>query len=314
MPKTETERADKPEKNLLYLGADATSTAAGRPWKAAEAIRGIWHPRHSLHDQYDPDRYDITKNKRFAALVEVVRAEGVPGLVGVRVNGMLKEGDPELVFLQQNYATLRKQEPVVETVWGNSRLAAALLVNTELRREGTKPIRVPCQHKPGTDAQTSRRFSQENNVRQANSLYQNVLIVERTLGGGGSYEDLVLELGLPADELRRVYEPLRGLPAEIVRAYEKGKITLGEVKKLRRYASAAQLVQLDDCLARRNDWAPKPRTPRAERPQRLDIYPDERDRLAEHLKMWREKADDPILERVLRRLLGEDKQQEEKAT
>lgn len=264
--------AKKTKKTVIYLGADATSVDAGRPWKDAMGIRGIWHPEHSLHAQYDPDRYDVAKNPKFAALVEITRAGGVPAPIAIRKNGTLKEGSPELKFLQANYST-RKDEPVVETVWGNSRLMAALIVNAELAAIGDKPIRVPCLHKPMTDALAAKAFSAENNIRQGNSLYQNVQIVEARLAGGGAYEDLIMELGMPADELRRMYEPLRGQPKEVVYAYEKSKITLADVRKIGKLHDAGKLNALADCLARQGDWAPKPRQPRGERLRKVAFRP-----------------------------------------
>lgn len=262
----------KTKKTVIYLGADATSVDAGRPWKDAAGIRGIWHPEHSLHAQYDPDRYDVTTNKQFAALVEQTRAGGVPSPIAIRRNGLLKEGSPELKFLQANYSP-RKEEPVVETVWGNSRLMAALIVNAELAVIGEKPIRVPCLHKPMTDAMAARAFSAENNIRQGNSLYQNVQIVEARLAGGGAYEDLIMELGMPADELRRMYEPLRGQPKEVVYAYAKSKISLADVRKIGKLHDAGKLNALADCLARQGDWAPKVRQPRGERLRKVALRP-----------------------------------------
>lgn len=280
---SETSTTSKKSKTVIYLGADATSVDAGRPWKDAMGIRGIWHPEHSLHSQYDPDRYDVAKNPKFAALVEITRAGGVPAPIAIRRNGTLKEGSAELKFLQTNYST-RKEEPVVETVWGNSRLMAAIIVNAELATIGDKPIRVPCLHKPMTNAMAEKAFSAENNIRQGNSLYQNVQIVEARHAGGGAYEDLVMELGLPADELRRIYEPLRGQTKGVIYAYEKGRITLTDVKKIGKLKETDRSGALADCLAKQGSWAPKPRKPRGEKLHKVAFRPAVVDALVKALE------------------------------
>lgn len=249
------EKKDTRKSHRTYLGRTATETANGT-FVDPEVVMHIGHPKHPLHKGlFDATRYQID-NPKFAALLEVTRRMGCPAAVHVRIDGTIT--DSQMLRAAEQYPDKgHKEEPQLQVICGNRRLAALLIANAERQREGIKPYRLPIVYRPVNDALMRQLFVEENEIRDGNGLYQRLLIVEDTFARGEGYDALVTEFGMPAKEIARIFNPMRGANAEVAKAYATGRITLTQLKRLNKYTSAEAPDRLLDCIAKRGDFAPK---------------------------------------------------------
>ena len=301
----ETVKTTKSEKVRQYHGADATSVDAGRPWKDPMAIVPITAPFHSMHDRCDFERYE-PGNPQFASLCEVVGKRG-PMMIKLRQNGFLPHNSPQYKYLLEKYpGKVRKEEPQMEVVYGNSRLLALLTANARRVPRGLEPWRQKYEIESLSDAEASEVHAEENLIRQGNSLWNNVLLVQSHRKGGGAWEGMGKKFGLPDAEAQRLYEPLLSCERCLVDAFGKGQVSLSILRRLSRQKRSEQAQQLHDYLHKEGAFAPKTRTPRAEKPDQLPLFADEKGQLIRHLEQVLASMEDPLLSQVLRKLRGEE--------
>lgn len=305
MRKNETAKpTSKSEKVRQYHGADATSVDAGRPWKDPLAIVPITAPYHSMHDRCDFERYAPT-NPQFASLCEVVAKRG-PLMIKLRQNGFLPHDSPQYKYLLEKYpGKVKPNEPQMETVYGNSTLFALIAANASRAARGLEPWRQKYECESMSDSEASEIHAEENLIRQGNSLWNNVLLVQSHRKGGGAWEGFGKKFGLPDAEAQRLYEPLLACERCLVDAFGKGQISLSILRRLSRQKRSDQSQWLKDYLNKEGAFAPKTRTPSAEKPEQLPLFADEKGQLLQHLEKYLASMEDPLLERVLRKLRGE---------
>src|SRR5262249_42196397 len=156
------------------------------------------------------------------------------------------EGEPELTHLRKCWPKARQAEPALETIYGNSRLHALRIVNGRRQEAGLTLWRQPFVYNPLDDAGARRRHAPENLLTPRNSWCNNVLLVNDRLQGGGTWQDLVDDFGLSAQEIERIYSPLREAERPLVDAYAQGTISLPQLRRLTKYPRSMQAERLSD--------------------------------------------------------------------
>jgi hypothetical protein len=222
-----SEKSEKPREHKRYLGAAVKSGGANGNSADARFIRTIAHPDHSLHRRglFEPARYEL-KNPSVQALVKFCRAGIFPAPILLRINGTYKHDDPVYRQMVQEGLPVRDEEPILETVFGNTRTEACRWANTQRQADGQRPDRALFTYQDMDDDEAELRFRQENWVRQANSPWQNYLAVRAARAREEDWQEIAEDMGLPPVEVQRVFDPLLLCEEPIVRAYFDNTISL----------------------------------------------------------------------------------------
>lgn len=243
--------AQKIRPNLGYTG---TWTDSG-PRVDAECLMWIGDPLHTLNQmgRYDPTRYNLEKPE-VSRQFETIRDRGVPSAIIVRINGDLPKGHPVYDYLKQQYPKGSKDaydgspQPNIEIIAGNCRRWLALLA-IEARIESGAPVdvvrRVPIDvRKNVSNAMMVDIFEEENNNRQANGWFQQLLNYRSRLAEGMDPEAIGKRMGQPPRIIAE-FAVFDVIEDEVARRYSAGQVTLARVKELAAVPRAEQVAQLD---------------------------------------------------------------------
>lgn len=183
-------------------------------------IIGIDTDDGSEHPLYD-DRIKLPLDE---ALVLNIMAHGVLETVSVRKNG-----------------------DAPEVVYGRQRVRAAREANKRLKKQGSKPIKIPVSVRRGKDTQMFGVMVSENEHRRDDGPLEKAEKLRRYLDMGGTEEEAAIDFGVTPTSIRN-WLKLLDLEASVRKAVEKGIISASAAGKLAPLSREEQKAALAEVI------------------------------------------------------------------
>lgn len=174
------------------MGSDVVkATGAARRsdmlWFEPEALTVVRDPGHELYDKrcllFDAEPLGPKEEDLVLSIME----DGILETVTVRKNGETK-----------------KNEPLMEVVFGRRRVMAAVIANKRLKKAGREPVLVPALLRRGGGAEMFGLVISENEIRRGNDPIARAELLEKYLALGGTEAKAAVKFGVTTQTIRNL--------------------------------------------------------------------------------------------------------------
>lgn len=144
--------------------------------------------------------------------------------------------------------SVRKNGDAAEVVYGRQRVKAAREANKRLKKQGSKPIKVPVTVRRGKDTQMFGVRISENEMRRGLSQMEKARELQRYLDHGGSEEEAAIDFGVTQTSIRN-WLKLLDLDPKVQTAVSNDVISASAAAKLSTLSRDEQKASLAELTA-----------------------------------------------------------------
>lgn len=218
---------------LIKREAENMGAEIVKVWNAERRDDFLW---------FDPDKLVVVTDEKSdlydaraleapdEALVQSIMADGVLEPIGVRVNGKLENGTPN-----------------VEVVFGRRRVIAAREVNRRNKETGREPIRVPGLRKKNEAGNLLGVMISENEIRKGDSLLAKARKLQRYLDTGKSEIEAAVRFGVTRPTITNLLQLLE-LHPDVQKKIDVEGYPVAAAKELRDLPQEEQPAALDKLI------------------------------------------------------------------